>query len=54
MVDMEMRVVLLMLAFVGALYGLALVTDGGPTYRDDPGVFSPVDEMALDEDTARG
>jgi hypothetical protein len=55
MVDMEMKVVLLMLAFVGALYGLALVADGGPTYRDNPsGLLTPVNDMALGSDSARG
>ncbi len=54
MVDLEMKVVLLMLAFVGALYGLALVADGGPTYRDDPGLLSPIEKMALEDEPARG
>jgi len=48
MVDMEMKVVLLMLAFVGALYGFALMADGGPTYRGEgTGVLTPVDDLAL-------
>lgn len=53
-VDMEMKVVLLMLAFVGALYGLAMVADGGPTYRDDPALLSPIESLALDDESARG
>jgi hypothetical protein len=52
MVDEDMKVVLLLLAFVAALYGMAMFVDDGPAYRDAPNVLPPVEALALSR--ARG
>jgi hypothetical protein len=47
MVDEDMKVVFLLLAFVAALYGMAMFVDNGPAYRDPPSILPSVEALAV-------
>ena len=46
MVDEDMKVVFLLLAFVAVLYGMAMFVDNGPAYRDTPSILPSVEALA--------
>lgn len=51
MLDDDMKIVFLLLAFVAVLYGVVRVIDDGPVYRDEPSILSPARDVALSRAT---
>ena len=47
MLDDDMKIVFLLLAFVAVLYGVVRVIDDGPVYRDAPSILAPSHDVAL-------